>query len=151
MAVKKPRRWESLADSTRKRYLAKGRTLGQTEAQVKAHYLSGGDMSAYRGHRKHAGASERQWSAMVRAAKAARLDEDTTGDMTVILESLLAKGYKPAWIVSKLTEKKDSRDTYRSDLARKLRKQRIDAGWQPGRRRYHKRDQPADIELYYYH
>ena len=145
----KPRVWEQLAPSTRKRYLSKGRSLGQTEAQVKAHYLAGGNMSAYRGHRKHAGASERQWSNMVRAAKQARLDED--GDLEAILESLLSKGLTPQWIILKLREKEDSRDSYRSTLARELRKKGVDTGWQPGRRRYHARLQYADIEIYYYH
>lgn len=85
------------------------------------------------------------------AARAARLDEDVESDMGAILESLLTKGYSYDWILTKLDEKKESRDTYRSNPARILRHQGIDAGWQPGRRRYHKRAQPADIELFYYH
>lgn len=149
---KRPRKgWDQLAASTRKRYLSKGKTLGQTEPQVKAYYESGGDMSAYRGHRKRPGTSERQWSAMVAAAKRAKLDQDTNGHYDVILESLLAKGFTPSWIIDKLDEKADSRGTYRSTAARALRKQSVDAGWQPGRKRYHRRNVIADIELFYYH
>lgn len=145
----KPRVWEQLATSTRERYVSKGKALGQSEAQTKAHYVGGGDMSAYRGHRKHAGASERQWAAMKKAAKQSWLDED--GDIDTILESLLSKGLKPGWIIVRLNEKRGSRVTYRTAFARAVRKKGIDAGWQPGRRRYHARLQYADIEIFYYH
>ena len=79
------------------------------------------------------------------------MDEDTTGDYTVVLESLLTKGFTPQWILDRLAEKKDSRDRYRSAIARGLRKRGSDAGWQPGRGRYKKRILVADIELYFYH
>lgn len=145
------RNWDRLKQSTRDRYLAKGRKQGLTAEQVKSTYLSGVPLGEWRGHRPHPGASERQWSAMVRAAKQAHLPEDVDGDYTIVLESLLAKGYKPAWILKKLAEKRDSRDTYRSSAARIARAKGKSVGWDPGRPRYFARALPADIELYYYH
>lgn len=147
----RPRNWAKLKPSTRDRYLAKGRKQGLTPAQTEQLYMSGAPLGEFRGHRPRPGASERQWARMVQAAKAARLNEDVEGDFRIVLESLLAKGYKPAWIIRKLEEKKESRDTYRSPAAGVLRKQGKAAGWEPGRSRFFKRDQPADIELYYYH
>lgn len=147
----KPRNWASLKPSTQKRYLGKGRALGQTEAQVQAHYTGGGNMGAHRGHRQHAGASERQWGALIQAAKHAKLDEDVDGPMEAILENVLSKGFTPAWILHTLAEKAESRDTYRSKLARVQRTKSIAAGWEPGRGRYQRRNLVADIELYYYH
>ena len=149
MAAKR-RIWDQLAASTRKRYISKGKALGQSERQVKQYYESGGNMGAYRGHKPHAGASERQWAAMVAAAKVAQLNQD--GDITLILENLLAKGFKPAWITAKLNEKRESRGAYRSPINRALRRAgNKDAGREPGRSRYYKRTHPADIEIYYYH
>lgn len=146
-----PRNWQRLAASTRQKYLSRGRTLGMTPAQVEQYYLTGGDMRVFRGHRPHPGASERQWSAMLWAARAARLNEDVEGDWRIVLENLLAKGFTPTWIIERLEEKRDSRDTYRSVLARQQRKRNDPAGWAPGRPRYFKRTSPADIEIYYYH
>jgi hypothetical protein len=111
-------------------------------------------MSLYRGHAKHAGASERQWATMVRLSKRARMDEDPPAEnITTVLESLLAKGFKPSWIIARLEEKIDSRDTYRSRAAKLLRQQfpNEDYGYNPGRRRYYGRNFYADIELFYYH
>lgn len=76
---------------------------------------------------------------------------DPPGDPRVILDNLMSKGFTPAWIIRRLEWKVESRATYRTTLARSQRSQGIDAGWQPGRRRYFKRNIVADIELYYYH
>lgn len=145
----KPRVWERLSDTTRKRYISKGRSLDQTPEQVRAYYESGGTMGAYRGHKPHYGASERQWSAMLAAARRSRLDED--GNTTQILENLLAKGFKPNWIVHQLDLKADSRDAYRSPLNRAKRKAKRGAGREPGASRYKRRVLIADVEIYWYH
>lgn len=146
------RSWDALAASTRKRYLSKGRSLGQTAAEVQRLYESGGNMSVYRGHpARPGGVSERMWTRLRTAAKRARLERD--GNVSDILDSLLSKGFKSTWILRKLEEKEDSRDTYLAPHNRMLRRTRInpDAGKQPGQRRYFGRPQYADIELFYYH
>lgn len=148
---RKIRPWDQLAESTRKRYIAKGKRLGLSPAQVQAHHAAGQPMGAFRGHAPKPGASERQWGAMLAAAKAARLHEDVDYPISVILESLLVKGYKPEWIIRKLVEKKESRDTYRSKTAHQLRKSGDKRGWDPGRPRYFTRDIRADIEIFWYH
>lgn len=148
----KPRNWTLLAASTQKRYTNKGAKQGLTPAQVEAAYMSGRPLGDWRGHPKRPHASERQWGQLVKAAKAADLGKDVDGDYTVVLDSLLQKGYAPAWILQKLAEKKESRDTFLLAANVRARKQGHDmAGRQPGRRRYFGRSQPADIELYYYH
>lgn len=152
----RPRRWENLSPSTRKRYASKGRTLGQTEAQVKSFYESGGRMSVYRGHPTRPGnVSERMWTKMRAAAKASRMQRglDEGSNISDVLESLLGKGFKPQWIIDRLIEQKESRDTYLSPTARYMRRinPHQDAGYQPGRSRFHNRVMHADIELFYYH
>ena len=145
------RSWETLSESTRKRYLSKGRSLGQSAAEVIRLYESGGNMSAHRGHPSRAGGvSERMWTRLRAAARRARLQQD--GDVSDILESLLGKGFKPQWILDKLDEKEESRDAYRNPFNRMLRNAgQRNAGIQPGNDRYHQRIQYADIELFYYH
>jgi hypothetical protein len=90
---------------------------------------------------------------MMRLAKASELGSEREPPVPpdVILESLLSKGFTPDTILQWLREKKDSRDTYRSPVNRALRHRGIDAGYQPGRARYHNRDTYADIEVFYYH
>ena len=150
-----PRRWDRLAASTQRRYLSAGRKQGLTPQQIQQHYESGGSVSAWRGHRQHAGASERQWRKLKAAAKRAELDKDVDnpGDVDNILESLLSKGLTVDFILQKLGEKHDSRTIYRSWLKRRQRNERPfdDAGYNPGRQRYNGRVTHADIELYYYH
>lgn len=169
----KPRVWERLSDTTRKRYISKGRSLNQTPEQVRAYYESGGTMGAYRGHKPHYGASERQWAAMVAAARAAGLHQDAEGYytnerkhilspratiigrqfITTTLENMLGKGFKPRWIIARLREKKDSRDTYHTAIKTAIRNRdrNDDRGYQPGRARYHARPLIADVEIYWYH
>ena len=152
--------WERLAEATRKRYVARGKSMGQSEAQVRAHYESGGSMATYRGHPPRYGVGERMWTRLRKEAKKAELDKDladpdthTSGDVTIVLVSLLSKGFSPQWILDRLAEKQDSRSTYRSRAAKLLRKQfpKMDWGWDPGRKRFYRRTLIADIELYYYH
>lgn len=155
----KPRVWANLAESTRKRYLASGRKQNLTAQQVQQHYESGGNMAVFRGHPSHHGLSERQWAKLRRAANAARLGGDHPDDwpgtnsafVTHVLDSLLAKGFTYNQILDWLIEKRESRATYRSTLARAQRSQGIDAGSQPGRNRYYARNTYADIEVFYYH
>jgi hypothetical protein len=148
--VAQPRSWARLSANTQHRYLTRGRRLGMSEAQVIAQYESGANISILRGHPSHHGLSEKRWTQLRTAAKASQLYED--GDIAIILDSLLAKGFSFKWILTKLTEKKESRDTYRAPENREARRRGDkDAGREPGRTRYYGRSQIADIELYYYH
>lgn len=155
----KPRNWDALSERQRKRYLSKGKKQGFTDDYTRRYYETGGDLREFRGHRSRYGTSEKTWTKLRRAAYAAKLETDhpkgQTGDAFVVyvLESLLSKGFKPQWILDKLAEKRNSRDTYRSVFAKALRKQfpTSDAGYNPGRKRFHARNQIADLELYYYH
>jgi hypothetical protein len=149
----RPRVWGNLSATTRKRYLGSGASQGLTEAATIRLYESGANLGVFRGHRPHPGASERQWSAMLAAAARARLEEDTEGEpVSTILDSLLSKGLKPNWIIKTLDEKADSRDIYRSRINRARRRAGDKtAGTEPGRSRYLRRTQYADVEIYWYH
>ena len=120
-----------------------------TPEQVIEYHRSGQNMGAFRGHRKHPGASERQWNSLVKAAKAAKLDQDVD-HIDVVLESLLVKGFSVEWILRRLDEKRDSRAQYRTTRKRSQRSAGDPNGWDPGRTRYFKRSYRADIELYWY-
>lgn len=148
----KRRLWTRLKESTRRDYLRRGKAQGLTEQQIIALYESGGNVSALRGHKRRMGISERQWTNLRKAALKAQLDKDLeSGDVNEVLESLLMKGFKYEWILRNLETKEDSRSEYRSFIRRAMRRNHMDDGWEPGRTRYHNRNQMADIELYYYH
>ena len=153
MAAPKRRDWNKLGTAQRKRYLSAGRKRGLTDAQIRQHYTSGGSLSEWRGHRKRAGISERQWTTLRQAALASKLDLDLEHhDVSVVLESLLAKGFSYAWILQRLQEKEESRRLFKTQAKRRARYNRPkdDEGYNPGRRRYHARNQIADIEIYWY-
>lgn len=142
------RDWSRLGERQRKRYIGAGRKQGLTEAQVIQHYESGGNLSAWRGQRptQRPGISERKWRQLRAAAKRAQLE-----NATEVLESLVQKGFTAEWILHELEQQYVARTEFRSAPRRAMRAQRIDAGWQPGRNRYKRRNLTADIEIYYYH
>lgn len=143
------RDWSRLGERQKKRYLAAGRKQGLSEGEIIQHYESGGSLAIWRGQSrsKRAGVSERTWRRLMRAAQAAELS-DNPGE---VLESLVGKGFQPDWILDELWRQENARSQFRSAYRRALRRKKLDAGYQPGRARYKRRNLIADIELYYYH